>query len=325
MASTKRKATSMPRRETSIKAKRVLSLISSKTYPHPSAKKQTLLSWSDEKDIDNLISLHIEKMKEDEVKRQAYNVVYYRDLESMFGSFGTPEYQEEFTSGAAEHGTKCHHCGEAGHWKRSCTLTCNKKNCFHKNHRRCSKGWHRGERIKQHGAKHVSQTYLQIALTDPEYIQWVMRQWEPALDIFDFQEWGKERNILYKKIHEYYDDLDHPQLIIPKKKVLPPLLLLKNGTKNMSKEKYLIYEVEFNTRLAASITALNEMTTRREEMGKTKNISESSTLKEIWTRNNEKKVVSSVVLLGPHGASVGASVGAGSAAADSPLFCRETL
>ena len=244
MATPKRKATDAPGNQQTTVKRSVLSSPSNKE------RQQHVLSWFDKEDIELQVSRQIEKIKIQEVIQNIDNVTYYRDLEVAFGTFGTVEQQNAFLHGEATHGSKCHHCGEIGHWKNTCTLTCNQKRCK-KNDGQCAQGWHRGEQIKLFGTKHQGETFLHIAMSDPEYLSWVMQQWEPALDIFNLQQWGKERNVMYKKKGDFWDDLKESPISFPTK----PLTL--DAVKHMDLKKQKAYTGEFNQQIVKRITILN--------------------------------------------------------------------
>ena len=272
------------------------------------------LSWSDREDIHRKSKIYIQKMKEKQVTEHAENVVYYRDLETTFGIFGTLRQQEEFQDSALIHGRTCHHCGETGHWKKTCTLTCNNKRCRRDNGR-CFRAWQRGEQTKKFGKKHQGKTYMEIACNDFPYFQWVMRQWQPALDIYDLQEWGKDRNILYKKRHELFATLEHPQLKVPK----TPIRIENYLPTSMSSIRRQKYEEEFNTILVQYIVELNKKIDETEKNnsvdignGNSTGISPGS--------SSEELVVSALVKEDQEedGNSCDTEC-------ESPLFCSETL
>ena len=288
MASTKRKA-QLTLRRGSAAVKRSLQLDTvSKTT------EDDLLSWSDKEDIERQVFRQIDTLKVQEVIKNAANMIYKRDLVVTFGAFGTNEQQEEFERGKAEHGSICHHCGESGHWENTCTLTCNKKRC-QKHGGQCAKGWYLGEQIKKFGTKHQGETYLQIALGNPEYFRWVMRQWEPALDIYDFQLWGKERNVLYKCPSDFWEELDTPHITLE-----APILL--NLGKKMAVKKQHMYQKEFHRQLVERITVLNtKMLTKTKQVDSVNN---STTLIAALEEEDENSCDTDQ---------------------ESPLYCNETL
>jgi hypothetical protein len=210
----------------------------------------SLLSWSDIEHIELQVKKYINMLKEQQVIQYSNNFVYYRDLEAMFGVFGTVQQQEKYLEYETLRGPqKCFHCGEVGHWKAACTLTCNNKKC---EKAACNCAWRRGHFIKRHGTKYVGKTFLQIAVNHPSYFRWVMRQWEPALDIYDLQEWGKNCNVLYKKVADFWIDTEDTYLTVPNEFVPCP-----NLPSTISVAKRNRYNEIFNIKLGEEIEIEN--------------------------------------------------------------------
>ena len=226
-----------------------------------SSPPEHTLSLKEQEDIEHQIQCYINTAKENEVIKHANNVVYYRDLEATYGLFGTVEQEEDYLQQETLLGTTtCLHCGEIGHCESECTLTCNSKNCHQG---ACRRAWYRGDQIKKYGAKHNGETYLQIFIYDFAYFRWVMRQLQPALEIHDLQEWGRDCNALYKNTSDFWMLLEHPQLTVPAK---PIHLKLPSTIPDSFKFRY---EKIFNLSLVNCLIELNEQAQIKVERDRT--------------------------------------------------------